>query len=68
METNKITYALISQYLGGELDEAAMHELERQALDDPFLADALEGYSHAELPAGPHLSLLQKQLEELYKD
>ena len=55
---------MISQYLGGELDEAAMHELERQALDDPFLADALEGYSHAELPAGPHLSLLQKQLEE----
>ena len=55
---------MISQYLNGELDEPSMHELERQALDDPFLADALEGYSHAEVPAGPHLSLLQKQLEE----
>ncbi len=55
---------MISQYLNGELDEPSMHELERQALDDPFLADALEGYSHTELPAGPHLSLLQKQLEE----
>ncbi|MBO9731869.1 MAG: TonB family protein [Chitinophaga sp.] len=39
---------LIRQYLAGELDDKAMHDLERQALDDPFLADALEGYaSHA---------------------
>lgn len=36
---------LIRQYLAGELDDKAMHALERQALDDPFLADALEGYS-----------------------
>lgn len=35
---------LIRQYLAGELDDKAMHALERQALDDPFLADALEGY------------------------
>ncbi|MBS0028401.1 energy transducer TonB [Chitinophaga sp. 22321] len=37
--------ALIRQYLAGELDDKAMHDLERQALDDPFLADALEGYA-----------------------
>ncbi|MGF6926896.1 TonB family protein [Chitinophaga sp. W2I13] len=36
---------LIRQYLAGELDDKAMHALERQALDDPFLADALEGYA-----------------------
>ena len=36
---------LIRQYLAGELDDKAMHDLERQALDDPFLADALEGYA-----------------------
>ncbi|PSL49095.1 TonB family protein [Chitinophaga niastensis] len=36
---------LIRQYLAGELDDKAMHDLERQALDDPFLADALDGYA-----------------------
>jgi TonB family protein len=36
---------LIRQYLAGELDDKAMHALERQALDDPFLADAIEGYA-----------------------
>ena len=37
--------ALIRRYLAGELNDKAMHDLERQALDDPFLADALEGYA-----------------------
>lgn len=36
---------LIRQYLAGELDDKAMHDLEHQALDDPFLAAALEGYA-----------------------
>lgn len=36
---------LIRQYLAGELDDKAMHALERQALNDPFLADAIEGYA-----------------------
>jgi len=34
----------IRMYLNGELSPREMHELERAALDDPFLADALEGY------------------------
>jgi hypothetical protein len=38
---------LIRKYLSGELDTRAMHELERRALDDPFLKDALEGYEYA---------------------
>lgn len=33
----------IEKYLRGELTPAEMHELEKQALHDPFLADALEG-------------------------
>lgn len=64
METNKITYHLIEQYLQGGLDEKSMYELERKALDDPFLADALEGYKHTKSQAGPQLSILQRQLEE----
>ncbi|MEQ8424267.1 MAG: TonB family protein [Cyclobacteriaceae bacterium] len=33
----------IQKYLKGELSPAQMHELEKRALGDPFLADALEG-------------------------
>lgn len=33
----------IEKYLRGELSPAERHALERKALDDPFLADALEG-------------------------
>jgi len=48
----------IRKYLNGELDAKAMHRLERQAQDDPFLMDALEGYEKAG-------SSQQKQLNEL---
>ncbi len=34
----------IERYLKGELSPAEMHALEKAALSDPFLADALEGY------------------------
>lgn len=64
METNRIDYIIIQQYLEGSLDREAMHELEKRALDDPFLADALEGYSYINKPASKQLSLLQTQLEE----
>lgn len=33
----------IEKYLKGELSQAEMHSLEKRALKDPFLADALEG-------------------------
>jgi carboxypeptidase-like protein len=33
----------IQKYLNGELSAPEMHQLERAALEDPFLADALEG-------------------------
>ena len=35
----------IEKYLRGELSSSEMHQLEKKALDDPFLADALEGAS-----------------------
>lgn len=35
----------IEKYLRGELTPAEMHALEKKALSDPFLADALEGAS-----------------------
>ena len=35
----------IQQYLEGKLSPAEMHAIEKAALDDPFLADAMEGYA-----------------------
>ncbi len=34
----------IQQYLSGKLGPAEMHAMEKAALDDPFLAEAMEGY------------------------
>jgi hypothetical protein len=45
---NETDILLIRKYLNGELDAHAMHELEKRALDDPFLMDAMEGYEKAE--------------------
>ncbi|MEX2234279.1 MAG: TonB family protein [Cyclobacteriaceae bacterium] len=37
----------IEKYLRGELSPAEMHALEKEALNDPFLAEALEGVEQA---------------------
>src|SRR5215212_723829 len=37
----------ISRYWQGKLTSEEMHAMERAAMDDPFLADAMEGYSTA---------------------
>ena len=34
----------IEQYLAGNLPQQQMHAIEKAALDDPFLAEAMEGY------------------------
>lgn len=63
MKTNYPDSLTIKQYLEGKLDPGLMHQLEKQALDDPFLWDALEGYStYADSAA--ELSILQRQLHE----
>ncbi|MEO6521671.1 MAG: carboxypeptidase-like regulatory domain-containing protein [Mucilaginibacter sp.] len=46
MSTNKANISQIQKYLNGELDAKAMHALERQAQNDPFLMDAIEGYQN----------------------
>lgn len=55
---------LIKQYLAGELSVKEMHALERAALDDPFLQDALEGFETHTQPVVPSLNLLQKRLDK----
>jgi hypothetical protein len=45
---NKKTFGLpdIERYYHGKMVPQEMHELEKASLEDPFLADALEGYAH----------------------
>jgi TonB family protein len=55
---------LIRRYLAGELDHKAMHALERQALDDPFLAEALDGFEQHAPDQRVHLADLSKRLAQ----
>lgn len=57
----------IRRYLAGELDNKAMHALEKRALDDPFLADALEGFAGRRPDQRVHLADLTKRLETRLK-
>jgi hypothetical protein len=53
---------LLEDYLDGKLDSKAMHRIEKQALEDPFVAQALAGLSESPKRASKSVSLLQKQL------
>src|SRR6478609_1667818 len=71
-QKKNITYSLadIEQYLQGKLSPAEMHELEKAALQDPFLADAIEGYESDDIEqskknlAEIHQRLLQEEQED----
>jgi len=54
----------IEKYHRGLLSPKEMNELERAALEDPFLADALEGYGTTSVNAAADLSELEKKLQE----
>lgn len=63
MEINQ-DYINIKNYLEGTLSPRESHELEKRALNDPFLEDAIEGYKLTAIPAEKELSILQRRLEE----
>jgi hypothetical protein len=54
----------IKKYLNGELDEHAMHRLERQAQEDSFFKDALEGYQKKGVDQQLHLNDLSARLQQ----
>lgn len=66
LEHNKnYTLADINRYLKGEMNPDEKYLLEKAALDDPFLADAIEGYKEAELvDATMDVTELQQRLNE----
>src|SRR5689334_22675209 len=53
----------IERYHSGKLSPEERHALEKAALDDPFLADALEGYAFTSTPAAD-LASIQSRLDE----
>ncbi len=62
------TAADIEKYHRGLLSPGEMNQLEKAALDDPFLADALEGYKTTAANISSDLSELEKKLEERVAD
>lgn len=59
---NNYQLSRIHNYVSGLMSKEEMHTLEREALDDPFLQDAIEGYSMHKGVDARQLSLLQKRL------
>jgi TonB family protein len=64
-EKNIINYtaADIEKYWNGKLSAAEMHAMEKAAMDDPFLADALEGYKNINV-ADAGLDSLRDRLDK----
>lgn len=61
---NNFTIADIEKYHKGLLSQKEMHDLEKAALDDPFLADAMEGYAVDGVNAAADLAELRNRLSE----
>ena len=55
---------VLTDYLDGKLDAKTMNRIEREALEDPFVAEALAGLSDHANRSVQSLSILQKQLTE----
>lgn len=54
-------------YHHGNMSESEMHSIEKDALDDSFLDDALEGFKH-DPNAIPHIEQLRKKIESRNKN
>lgn len=68
---NHFTSEDIRKYLAGKLSPAEMHAMEKAALEDPFLADAIEGIStgieeEGEFKVGSELEILKKEFSSKY--
>jgi len=62
------TFEDIQRYLQGKMSAAEMHAMEKAALQDPFLADAIEGYNEAStVIAAQHLNEINASLSGRYE-
>ncbi len=69
-ENNHISFTAddIRKYHEGKLTPAEMHALEKAALEDPFLADALEGYAVDSVSLPADTDELKRRLAERLED
>jgi len=65
-EEKNISYSAadIDRYHKRQMTAKEMHALEKAALDDPFLADAIEGYTAVPVNAENDIDLLKKSLDK----
>lgn len=53
----------IERYLQQQMSAREMHEFEKAMMEDPFLADAMEGYSRSNFPkAAKHLAAIENKI------
>ena len=64
MNNDWLDIGILEDYLDGKLDAKTMNRVEREALEDPFVAEALAGLSASPKRSLQSISLLQKQLQE----
>ena len=64
-KNNGFTASDIERYHSGKMSAQERHALEKAALDDPFLADALEGYTFTSTPV-EDVAKIQSRLEEKF--
>lgn len=62
-KNNRFTAGDIERYHSGKMSPQERHALEKAALDDPFLADAIDGYAFTSTPAAD-LKKIQSRLDE----
>lgn len=60
---NQYDIIRIDRYIKGQMNQEEMYRLEREALEDPFLGEAMEGYHAARRINREKLSLLQQRLQ-----
>lgn len=59
-ENKKYSASDFAKYHAGEMPAGEMHALEKAALDDPFLAEALEGFANSKDPEKESLELRER--------
>jgi hypothetical protein len=62
-DTTNYTHFDISRYLNHEMTKTEMHDFEKAMMEDPFLADAFEGYEKSDADVATiHLAQIEKEL------
>jgi len=62
VDNREIDISQIIKYHNGELDAKAMHQIEKLALDDPFVMDAIEGLANKNIDQPKQINDIKERL------